>query len=174
MNAIYGLFPDTDSARRAVKALGEVSRRLRFQPRQIVVVSQEPLDDREMGLPRQHTWMPWIAACGGIVGGTAGYALAAFTQRTYPLPTGGMPVVALWPASVVTYEFTMLGAILTTIVAFLATARLPRYGQRVYDAAVSDGMILVGVADSDVNAWRDLEETLYEQGAERVRQFSTA
>lgn len=174
MNAIYGLFPDTHSARHAVKALREVSRRLRFEPRQIVVLSQEPLDDREMGLARQRTWMPWIAACGAIVGGTAGYALAAFTQRTYPLPTGGMPVVALWPASVVTYEFTMLGAILSTIVTFLVSAPLPRYSRRLYDPAVSEGKILVGVADSDVNAWRDLEETLYEQGAEHVRQFSTA
>lgn len=174
MNAIYGLFPDTDSARHAVKALREVSRRLRFDPRQIVVLSQEPLDERGMGLPRERTPMPWLAACGAIVGGTAGYALAAFTQRTYPLPTGGMPIVALWPASVVTYEFTMLGAILTTIVTFLVTAPLPRYRRRLYDPEVSDGKILVGVADSDVNSWRDLEETLYEQGAEHVRQFSTA
>lgn len=174
MNAIYGLFSDADTARHAVKALREVSPRLRFLPRQIVVLSPEPLDDREMGLTPQRTWMPWIAACGAIVGGTAGYALAAFTQRTYPLPTGGMPVVALWPASVVTYEFTMLGAILATIASFLATAPLPRYRPRLYDPAVSDGKILVGVADSDVNAWRELEETLYELGAERVSQFSTA
>ena len=174
MNAIYGLFPDPDSARRAVKVLRNASSRLRIGPDRIVVISHEPLEERDLGLPPQRTAMPWLAAFGGILGGAAGYSLVAFTQRTYPLPTGAMPIVALWPAGVITYEFTMLGAILTTVLTFLIGARLPNYRHRLYDPEISRGKILVGVADADSNFWRELERTLYEQGAERVKQYSTA
>jgi hypothetical protein len=174
MNTIYGLFPSTDSAKRAVRALREAGPRLRFGPDRIAIISPEPLDERELGVPRQRTMMPWIAALGGICGGTAGYSLVAFTQRTYPLPTGGMPIVALWPAGIITYEFTMLGAILTTAITFLVTSGLPNFRRRLYDPEVSSGKILVGVSDADVNSWTGIEETLYEQGAERVKQYSTA
>jgi hypothetical protein len=173
MNAIYGLFSDHDSARRAVKALREASSRLRFGPDRITVISHEPLEEQGLDLPRQRTTMPWIAALGGVLGGTAGYSLVAFTQRTYPLPTGGMPIVSLWPAGVITYEFTMLGAILTTVITFLIASRLPNYRRRLYDPEISSGKILVGVSDADVNSWSGIEETLHEQGAERVKQYST-
>jgi hypothetical protein len=33
--------------------------------------------------------------------GAGGYALAAFTQRNYPLPTGDMSTVAMWPTAVI-------------------------------------------------------------------------
>lgn len=172
MNAIYGLFPNTDSARRAVRALREAGSRLHVGLDRIVVISPEPLKEQDVDLPPQRTVMPWIAALGGLLGGTAGYFLVAFTQRTYPLPTGGMPIVATWPAGVITYEFTMLGAILTTALTFLIAARLPNYRRRLYDPEVSAGKILVGVSDADLNSWAGIEETLYEQGAERVKQSS--
>ncbi len=174
MNAIYGLFTDAGAARRALHELRGASARMRIGDDQILVMSSEPPEDLGLDLPHQRTRMPWLAALGGILGGTAGYSLVSFTQRTYPLPTGNMPIVALWPTGVVTYEFTMLGAILTTALTFFLTTRLPRSRRRFYDPEVSDGKILIGVADSDSNFWRDLERTLYEQGAEQVKQYSHA
>lgn len=174
MNAIYGLFTDAGSARKALHALRGVSARMRIGDDQILVMSSEPPEDLGLDLPRQRTRMPWLAALGGILGGTAGYSLVSFTQRTYPLPTGNMPIVALWPTGVVTYEFTMLGAILMTALTFFLTTRLPRSRRRFYDPEISGGKILIGVADSDSNFWRDLERTLYEQGAEQVKQYSHA
>jgi hypothetical protein len=174
MNAIYGLFSDASSARKALNALHGAGARMRIGDDQIIVMSSEPPEDLGLDLPRQRTRMPWLAALGGIFGGTAGYSLVTFTQRTYPLPTGNMPIIALWPTGVVTYEFTMLGAILMTALTFFITTRLPRSRRRFYDPEVSRGKILIGVADSDSNFWRDLERTLYEQGAEQVKQYSHA
>ena len=51
----------------------------------------------------------------------------------------GMPIVAWWPNIVITFELTMLGAILTTVVSMLVAARLPTMKKALYDPAVSDG-----------------------------------
>ena len=88
-------------------------------------MSSEPLEEEGFGWKEQRTSMPWLAPVGALLGGTAGYALSAFTQRTYPLPTGGMPIVAMWPTGIIMYELAMFGAIFTTIVTFLISAGLP-------------------------------------------------
>lgn len=173
MNAIYGLFPDSDSARRAMTSLRAESARLHIQPRAIEVMSCEPLEGEGFGWEEQRTPMPWLAVLGGLVGGSCGYALSSFTQRTYPLPTGGMPIVAMWPTGIVMYELTMLGAILTTIVTFLIAAGLPNYRRRLYDPEVTNGKILVGVSDPDANSRAELKQLL-QQGAEQVKEYSTS
>src|SRR5579859_3771498 len=168
MDAIYGLFADLNSARGAVAALRAEHSRLRIEPQAIVIMSSEPLEEGGFGWKEQRTVMPWLAPLGGLLGGAGGYALAAFTQRTYPLPTGGMPIVAMWPTGIVIYELTMLGAILATIVTFLITSRLPRYKKRLYDPEVTNGKILVGVSEIDSNCRAELEQLLYQDGAEQV------
>jgi len=171
MNAIYGLFSDSDSAQKALSALRSSSSELQIKTESIRVISSEPLEEEINGKVK-HSLMPWIEVVGGILGGTAGYALAAFTQRTYPLPTGGMPIVALWPTGIVIYELTMMGAILATIVTFLVTAGLPRYSRRIYDPEVSHGKILVALVDADQELRTKLRQMFYEAGAEQVKEIA--
>jgi hypothetical protein len=173
MNAIYGLFPDSDSARRALTALREESSRLRIEPKAIVLMSSEPLEEAGFGWEEQRTPMPWLAALGGLLGGTAGYALATFTQRTYPLPTGGMPLVAMFPSGIIMYELTMLGAVIATMLTLLISTRLPNYRKRLYDPEVTNGKILVGVADPDRDCSAEIGERLQREGAEQVKEFSS-
>lgn len=172
MNAIYGLFSEPNSARRAVTALRAESSRLRIKAHAIVIMSSEPLQEEAFGWEEERTPMPWLALLGGIVGAGLGYALAAFTQRTYPLPTGGMPIVAMWPTGIVVYELTMLGAILATIVTFLVAAGLPNYRKRLYDPEVTNGKILVGVSDPDRDCRAELEQRLLQDGAEQIKEYS--
>ncbi len=174
MNAIYGLFPDTDSARRAMTFLRAESPRLGIHSNSILLMSAEPLQEEAFGWKEQHSPMPWLAVLGALLGGTGGYALASFTQRTYPLPTGGMPIVAMWPTGIIMYELTMLGAILTTIVTFLIAARLPNYKRRLYDPEVSNGKILVGVSDADADCRAELERRFHQEGAEEVKEYSSS
>jgi hypothetical protein len=173
MNAIYGLFPDSNSARRAVAALRAESARLRIEPKGIEIISCEPLEEEGFGWEEQRSLMPWLAPLGALLGGLGGYALSAFTQRTYPLPTGGMPIVAMWPTGIIMYELTMLGAILTTIVAFLVSVRLPSYKKRLYDPEVTNGKILVGVADPDRDFSGEIGQRLQQEGADQVKEFSS-
>ena len=168
MNSVYALFNNKDLARRALARLREESPRLGVDPKTIVTISSEPLEEAGFGWKEQSTRLPWIATCGGVLGGTVGYALASFTQRSYPLPTGGMPIVAMWPTGIIMYELTMLGVIITTIVTFLIGVRLPSWKTRVNDPEVAQGKILVGVTNADPGIRSEISRRLYDAGAERV------
>ncbi len=172
MNAIYGLFPDTNSARRGLAALRAASSRLHLNPKAIVVMSSEPLEEEGFGWEEERTPMGWLAPLGAFVGAGVGYTLSAFTQRSYPLPTGGMPIVAMWPTGIIMYELMMLGAIVTTILAFVISTGLPSYKKRLYDPEVTNGKILVGVSEMDSDCRAELEELLSQGGAEQVKEFS--
>jgi hypothetical protein len=172
MNALYGLFSDVESALQAVSTLRSSSSELRLNTESIRVISSEPIEEEITAAGERHSFMPWIAVAGGICGGTSGYALAAFTQRTYPLPTGGMPIVALWPTGIVIYELTMLGAILATIITFLVTAKLPRYRNRIYDPEVSQGKVIVALVGADRDIREKLRQKLNELGAEQVKEIA--
>lgn len=165
LNAIYGLFPDPDSAERGMNAL----RAAGVAPEKMVVMSDEPFDGYTFTQADHKTPMPWFSACGGLVGGTCGFLLARFTQEAYPLITGGMPLLAPWPTAIVTYELTMFGAVATTVITLLITARLPNWRPQLYDPAVSNGRILIGVIDPSVAARADLETRLRGAGASEVK-----
>ena len=139
-NGIYVLCSAPEATERAVNALLSAG-----MPRQeIVVISSEPLEQyrfAEFGKVQ----MPWLVVCGAIIGGIGGFLLAALTQKSYAISTGGMPIVTLWTDGIITYELTMLGAILTTSVVFLLTAPLLRRNHRPYDPQVSKGKVMVGI-----------------------------
>ncbi len=78
---------------------------------------------------------------------------------SWPINVGGLPIFAWWPNLIITFELTMLGAILATVITLVVTARLGR-GSTIYDAEVSDGKILVGVTDPAESAIADLEAAL--------------
>jgi hypothetical protein len=163
--AIYGLFPDPASADRAVHALqaAGVSRS------KIVVMSSEPFGEYSFSQGEHPTVMPWLAVLGGVIGGASGFLLAAYTQKAYPLITGGMPIIAPWPTGIVTYELTMLGAVIATAITLLATTRLPNWGEKLYDSEISNGKILIGVLDPSEDAEAGLGDRLRGAGAEQVK-----
>jgi hypothetical protein len=165
--AIYGLFPSPGSAERGINALYHAG----ISPKRIVVMSAEPFDEYAFSRIDEATWMPWLAALGGILGGIGGFLLAQLTQEGYPLPlvTGGMPILAAWPTGIVTYELTMLGAVLTTIVTLLVSTRLPNWKSKLYDPEVSNGKILIGVLEPSDAALPEIENRLLGAGAEQVK-----
>jgi hypothetical protein len=145
MSAVYGLYPDGASAQRAVNGL----RATGLAADQITVISAEPLDDQEFFEADKSTWMWYIASFGGLVGLAFATWLTRMTELAWPLPTGNMPIVAWWPNLIIMFEMTMLFGILSAVLTLLVTAGL-RPGRRpapLYDPAVTDGKILVGVAN---------------------------
>jgi hypothetical protein len=163
MTAIYGLFDRPDAAQRAYTGL----KRSGIATRDIQVISAEPLEHFEFS-HRDHSMILFrLAAIGGVLGFLSGLALTVGTERAWPIVTGGMPIVAWWPNMVVIFEMTFLGAIVTTVVSLLVTAKLPKFSRTLYDPAVSDGKILVGVPFSgSPDAIRD---TLNSSGASTVK-----
>ena len=163
--AIYGLFPGPASADRAMnrlKAAG-VSRN------KIVVMSAEPFGEYSFSRVEHVRAMPWLAVLGGVIGGVSGYLLAAYTQIAYPLNTGGMPIIAPWPTGIITYELTMLGAVIATVITLLVTTALPNWRAKLYDPEVSNGKILVGILNPSDEARAELDNHLRSSGAEQVK-----
>ncbi len=161
MTATYGLFDKPDAAQRAYTGL----KRAGIATRDITVVSGEPFEAFEFS-HRDHSMILFrLALVGGILGFLSAVALVNGTELAWPLVTGGMPIVAWWPNLVIIFEMTMLGAIVTTVVSLLVSARLPKFGKTMYDPAVSDGKILVGASGtSDA-----IREALAGSGASAVK-----
>jgi hypothetical protein len=173
MKAIYALFPDPNSAQDAFDALRHAGSSMGIDTGRIVVVSSEPFEGHDFSGEDEKTYMFPLAALGGIVGGVLGYWLASFTQTSYPLPTGGMPIVTSWTNGIVIYELTMLGAILTTLVTLLVTAGLPNWKPKLSDPEIWNGKILVGVTDPPESARAEIEAKFRQTGAVAIRDFST-
>lgn len=163
--AIYGLFPDPASADRALHAL-----RMAGVPHgKIVAMSSEPFDEYAFSKMDHPTAMPWVSVLGGVFGAVGGYLLATYTQIAYPIITGGMPLVAAWPTGIVTYELTMLGAVIATVIALLVATKLPNWKPKLYDAGVSNGKILIGVVDPSDDVRAELEIRLRDAGADEIK-----
>jgi hypothetical protein len=169
MKALYALYSDPDAAQRAVDALKTAGGSLGIGERQIVVVTAEPFDGYDFPDDHSQTHIFLLASIGGIVGAIFGYWLTRFTQVSYPLNTGGMPIVSLWTNGIIIYELTMLGAIVWTLVTLLITARLPHFGKSLSDPAIWHGKILVGVTDPPEQARPELEKQFRQAGASEVK-----
>ena len=169
MKALYALYSDPDAAQRAVNSLKLSGGSLGIGERQIVVVSSEPFDGYDFSDEHSQTRIFLIASLGGICGALLGLLFVRFTQFVYPLPTGGMPIAPHWTNGIITYETTMLGAILTTVITLLVTAKLPHFGPRLSDPEIWHGKILVGVTDPPEKARPELEKQLRLAGASQVK-----
>jgi Alternative complex III, ActD subunit len=141
VTAIYGLYPDGDRAQRAVNAL----RTAGVADADITVISAEPMEHYEFGELGKGSAMWTIASIGGLAGMLVGVWLTRLTEVAWPLNTGNMPIVAWWPNLIIIFELTMLGAIFSTVVTVVVASGLLRSRPALYDPAVSDGQILVGV-----------------------------
>ena len=143
MKAVYGLYWTPEAAQKAVNAL----RAAGIAEGQIAVLSSEPHEEYEFAQRDRSTWMPWIAGCGGLIGMGTAYLLTSLTQQSWPIDTGGMPIVTNWSNLIVIFELTMLGVVCATVLTLLTSAGLPGKRPRFYDPEIANGKILIGVED---------------------------
>jgi hypothetical protein len=98
--------------------------------------------------PKPSKLRTW-AICGAALGLVGGASLATITALNYPLVKGGMPIVAPWTVGLITYETTMLGAVLATLAGLLIELRLPNFKDLPYDESVVDGGVVVAVRSTE-------------------------
>ncbi|MBI3047367.1 MAG: DUF3341 domain-containing protein [Acidobacteria bacterium] len=165
MKAVYGLYPDGQSAQQAVNRL----RAAGLTDRDITVISAQPMEDFEFGRMDDSTWMWWFACLGGLIGMSVGLALSWYTATAWPMNVGGLPTFAWWPKLIILFEMTMLGAILATVITLVVSAIIPRKGQTLYDPEVTDGKILVGVEDPINVSLPAIETALSSPSGARVK-----
>ena len=94
---------------------------------------------------------------GALIGLTTGIMLTSMTSMAYPLVQGGKPILSLPPMAVVTYESTMLTAIVT-IIGIIFESRLPAFKQGLYDTRITEGYIgvLVNVEEDQLTSTQTL------------------
>ena len=135
--AVLGLFRDANAAATAVDHL----KTARFKAEEYDILSGTPYPEGAFG---EHTSghklyvFPFI---GAMCGFAVGLLLPVGTQVSYPLVTGGKPILSIPPMVIVMYEGTMLGAILFTVLGILFESRLPRLKRSVYDTRITEGYV---------------------------------
>ena len=156
MKAVYALYSDGESAQRAVNGL----RAAGIADSGITVISGEPMEDFEFSEMHKDTWIWYIASAGGFAGLVAATWLTTMSETSWPISTGNMPIVSWWPNMIIMFEMTMLGAILATVITLVVSGGLLRRRPPLYDPAVTDGKILVGVEDASEASMPELERAL--------------
>ena len=138
-----------------------------IDPQSIDVMTSQPIHGEPFLPEKKPTKLRTWAISGAAIGMVAGASLASFTALAYPLVKGGMPIVAPWTVGLITYETTMLGAVLATLTGLLVETRLPSFANRPYDPSVVDGGVVVAVPCSDQSR-KTIEDAVNAAGAVTV------
>ena len=135
-------FAQPNEARVAIRRLLQAG----IQPDAMEVMTSQPIHGEPfipgMKPTRLRTW----AIIGAGLGLAGGFLLSTITALNYPLVKGGMPIVSPATVGLITYETTMLGAVLATLVGLLVELRLPNFKNLPYDPSVVDGGVVLAVS----------------------------
>lgn len=160
--SVLGLFQDIDSAAGAGSVLQD-----RGFPG-FEVLSGTPYPEGAFAERPSHHRLYVFPLMGALCGFSVAVLLTAGTQLAYPLVTGGKPVLSIPPMAIITYEGTLLGAILFTILGVLFESRLPRAKSDLYDARITEGFIGLLVT-CDAGQTGAVEQVLKTAGAVEVK-----
>lgn len=160
-----GTFKDVETAVRAVDSLVKAG----FSEETITSLTSVPYPNGVIVKTDQRTWFRWLSAAGGIIGAVAGFALAAGTAYMYPVQTGDKPIIAYFPTGIITYEITMLFAILGAIGGMFLEMKLPPWREKVYDPAIGEGAIGISVSADTGDRSTRAETIMKEAGALRTK-----
>jgi hypothetical protein len=94
--------------------------------RRMDAYSPYPIEELHHALGAPATRLPLIVLVGGMLGGGGGLLLQYWVSAiAYPINVGGRPFFS-WPAFIpVTFECTILGAVLSAVLGMLALNKLP-------------------------------------------------
>jgi hypothetical protein len=145
---ILGLFEDPNYAAEA----GDALQRANISPQDYDFLTDAPYPEGAFGERHESHRLYIFPFIGALVGLTIGIILTSMTQLAYPLTQGGKPILSLPPMAVVTYESTMLSAIIFTILGILFESRLPKVKKGLYDTRITEGYIgvLVNVEEEQL------------------------
>ena len=162
--AVLGLYENAENAAEAGDALKEAG----LSNEEFDFLTGTPYPEGAFGERHSRHRLYVFPLAGAICGLTAGILLTSMTQMAYPLVTGGKPILSLPPMAIISYEATLLGAILFTVIGIIFESRLPRLRLGLYDDRITDGMIGVLVECEDAQTPR-VEQVLTQAGAVEVK-----
>lgn len=110
--------------------------------------SPYPVEEMAEAIGFDENRLPWLTFAGGCLGAVTAFGLQAWTNHAYPIEIGGRPIIAWQPFMLITFELTVLFAVLAAVFGMLILNRLPRLHHPVFDVdefhlASSDKFFLV-------------------------------
>lgn len=136
---LLALFEDIDPAANAVEKLYEMG----ITDENINVISGVPITHKMLGRPHPPTNVSRLALGGAIAGFILGLFLNFGTPYLYLIPVGGQYIAPVPPGLIITFEMTMLFALLAAFLGVFLDSYFPNYRPMEYVAEVSDGKIAV-------------------------------
>jgi hypothetical protein len=129
-------------------------------PADLDVFSEEPVE-LPRGVLDRPSRMSLVSVVGAIAFGLLATGFMYWAQHNYRIETGGMPLFSFWATGVITYEMTMLGAIVTTFAWFLWESGLVwRRGRSASIPIVDPGSICLRVRCGGAQAAQAVEAML--------------
>jgi len=161
---LLGIYQQTDGVAEGVTRLRQAG----LTDNDFDVLSGTPYPEGTFGerIPKHRLFV--FPIIGAICGFSVGLLITAGTQLSFPMITGGKPILAIPPMLIIMYEGTMLGAILFTVIGVIFESRLPRFNLGVYDTRITEGYIGLMLACPEERAGY-FEQLLKESGAEEVK-----
>lgn len=147
---ILGLFREPDEVADALDAL----RGSGLDPRRLKVLSGHPYPKGTFGEEEEPDHLFVFPFAGAICGFVVGILITIGTQMSYPLVTGGKPLISVPPMMNVLFEGTMLGAIIFSVLGAIMESRLPHFARTPYDPRLTEGYLGILVEDPGRHADR--------------------
>ena len=164
MAKLLGLFQDPQQVADAMDEL----KKNEFPPQDLDIYSGSPFPEGTFGEHDPNHRLFMFPLVGALIGFSIGLLWTAGTQISYPIVTGGKPLLSIPPMTIIMYENTMLGAIIFTVLGVLFESRLPKRSLGLYDTRITEGYIGL-VVDCPTDRVAQAEEVLTTSGAEEVK-----
>ncbi|MEE9199263.1 MAG: DUF3341 domain-containing protein [Dehalococcoidia bacterium] len=164
-HSVLGLFSTADDAASAVEGLQAKE----FGEKEMEILSGTPYPEGAFGEKHTSHRLYVFPFIGAAIGFTIAILLTTATQVSYPLVTGGKPILSIPPMAIITYEGTMLGAIIFTVLGIIFESRLPRPKLGLYDERITEGYIGIVVTSTE-DRIKAAEEVFRKAGAEDIKQ----
>lgn len=126
----FGLLAEFDKAERLTEAVRR-ARDAGFE--RMDAYSPFPIEGLAEQLGVHDTRVAWLTALGGVLGAGLGYGLQVFTNLDFPINVGARPPVAPPAFALITFELSVLLAVLFAIGGMLALNHLPRLNHPLFD-----------------------------------------
>ncbi len=164
MAKLLGLFQDPQQVADAMDEL----KKNEFPPQDLDIYSGSPFPEGTFGEHDPNHRLFMFPLVGALIGFSIGLLWTAGTQISYPIVTGGKPLLSIPPMTIIMYENTMLGAIIFTVLGVLFESRLPKRSLGLYDTRITEGYIGL-VVDCPADRVAQAEKVLTTSGAEEVK-----
>ncbi len=166
VHTVLGLYDHIDDAAAAIAPLDE----LKIDHDDIQVLSVAPYPDGTFIKDEKPMPIWRFALIGGLTGFLGGISLAGGTQMLINLIVGGKSPLSLPAVGVITYELTLAGAVVGSVVALLWMSGLPNWTESAYDKSISSGAIGLLIRCQDQAQADKIEKTMLDYKAVKTKQ----